>query len=95
VKPIVRFGAAEIRLVARTRTRQRALDKMTELVCEIAGSRRTHLAVHHANAPADAEALHAELLARLDVAESWVSEFTQVMGVHTGPGLTGVALWCE
>lgn len=95
VKPIVRFNASDIRLIARTRTRQRALDRMADLVPEIAGGRRVHLAVHHANAPQDAERLHAAILERVDVAESWICEFTQVMGVHTGPGLTGVALWVE
>jgi hypothetical protein len=29
------------------------------------------------------------------IAESYVTEFTQVMGVHTGPGLAGFAFWCD
>jgi DegV family protein with EDD domain len=95
VKPIVRFGASEIRLVARTRTRRRALDRIAELTASMTAGRRVHLAVHHAAARADAEALHERLCGSLDVEESFVTEFTQVMGVHTGPGLTGVAFWTE
>ncbi len=41
VKPIVRFSASDIRLVARTRTRHRALDRMAELLEEMAGRPRT------------------------------------------------------
>ena len=57
VKPIVRFGAAGIKLVARTRTRPRALDRMIDLLATDVAGRPAHLAVHHANAPADAELL--------------------------------------
>jgi DegV family protein with EDD domain len=95
VKPIVRFTASDIHLVARTRTRRRALARMTELLAEIADGRAVHLAVHHAHAPEDAEELLAQAEQRVKIAESYVSEFTQVMGVHTGPGLAGFAFWCD
>ncbi|MBI2724191.1 MAG: DegV family protein [Chloroflexi bacterium] len=95
VKPIVRFSAADIKLVARTRTRARALAQMAALVAKAAGGRRTHIAVHHANAPADAETLLRAAEGEMVLAESYVTEFTQVMGVHTGPGLAGIAWWCE
>ena len=57
VKPIVRFSASDIKLVARTRTRKRALDRMLALLVEMAAGRRLRLAVHHANAPEDARYL--------------------------------------
>jgi len=95
VKPIVRFSASDIKLVARTRTRRRALDQMVELLAGTTDGRRTHLAVHHAHAPADAAYLLRGAEARVDLAESFVTEFTQVMGVHTGPGLVGFAWWSE
>jgi DegV family protein with EDD domain len=95
VKPIVRFSASDIKLVARTRTRARALDRIADLAIEIGRGRRVHLAVHHADAPADAEALHERLKSAVRIEESFITPFTQVMGVHTGPGLTGVAVWCE
>ncbi|MDP9236997.1 MAG: DegV family protein [Chloroflexota bacterium] len=95
VKPIVRFSASDIKLVARTRTRPRALDRMVDLLAEATAGRLTHLAVHHAHAPADAEYLLVEAERRVLLAESYLTEFTQVMGVHTGPGLAGFAWWCE
>jgi DegV family protein with EDD domain len=95
VKPIVRFSASDIKLVARTRTRARALDRMLGLLAQQTAGRPTHLAVHHANAPADAERLLAAARPRLTIVESCVTEFTQVMGVHTGPGLVALAWWCE
>ena len=95
MKPIVRFSASDIKLASRTRTRRRALERIAELTIAAAAGRRIHFAVHHANAEADAETLHARLRDALGVEESFVTPFTQVMGVHTGPGLTGVAFWTE
>jgi DegV family protein with EDD domain len=95
VKPIVRFSASDIKLIARTRTRSRALDRIADLAIEMGRGRPVHLAVHHADAAADAAALHDRLRAGLRVEESFITPFTQVMGVNTGPGLAGVALWCE
>lgn len=95
VKPIVRFSSDGIKLVARTRTRARALDQLTQLAVDAMKGRRAHLAVHHAGAQAEGEALLQRLLLQIDVAESYVTEFTQVMGVHTGPGLIAVAWWRE
>ena len=95
VKPVVRFRASDIKLVARSRTRTRAIETMARQIENMAGGRPVHLAVHHANAPADAEALVALLASRLTLAETYVTQFTQVMGVHTGPGLLGAAFWVE
>jgi DegV family protein with EDD domain len=95
VKPIVRFSASDIKLLARTRTRARALDRMVDLLASAAAGRPAHLAVHHANAPDDAAHLLRAAAARVDLRESYVTEFTQVMGVHTGPGLVGFAWWVE
>jgi fatty acid-binding protein DegV len=57
--------------------------------------RDAHVAIHHANAPADAERLASEARTRTRISELYVTEFTQVMGVHTGPVLGGLAWWCE
>jgi DegV family protein with EDD domain len=95
VKPIVRFNSAGIKLAARTRTRPRALERIAAFVADDAAGRQAHIAVHHAHAPADAERVAGAIEARVRVAERYITEFTQVMGVHTGPGLVGVAWWCE
>ena len=73
----------------------RALDRLAELLAErAAGAGPLHVCVHHANAPADATFL-AERAKALRPAELYVSEFTQVMGVHTGPGLVGYAFYTD
>lgn len=95
VKPIVRFRAGDIKLAARGRTRPKALERMAQVFAGQVDGRPVHLAVHHANAPADAAVLAGTARATADIVELHITEFTQVMGAHTGPGLVGMAWWCE
>jgi DegV family protein with EDD domain len=95
VKPIVRFDDTDVRLVARTRSRARAIERLAALVAGTAAGRPAHVAVHHAGAEEDGQALLAAIERSVRLEESYLTEFTQVMGVHTGPGLVGAALWVE
>jgi DegV family protein with EDD domain len=95
VKPIVRFDASGIKLVARTRTRARAIEALVRQIEGGVDARPTHLAVHHANEERNARLLADRLERRLSLAETYVTEFTQVMGAHTGPGLLALAFWSE
>lgn len=95
VKPLVRFTASDIKLVGRTRTRRRALNQMIDVFAKDVQTRPAHIAIHHANAPDDATFVRDGVCERANVVESHVTEFTQVMGAHTGPGLVGIAWWAE
>jgi len=53
-----------------------------------------HVAVMHADALDKAIALRERISSQFDCAELFITEFTPVMGVHTGPGLIGVAFYC-
>jgi DegV family protein with EDD domain len=95
VRPIVRFSGYGIKLAGRARTRARAIEALACLIEHDCGARPAHFAVHHADAADDAAALTERLVANLHTVETYVTEFTQVMGVHTGPGLLGAAYWTE
>lgn len=58
---------------------------------KVAKGQPLHGAVMHADVIDRAVALSREISARFDCAELFITEFTQVMGVHTGPGVIGVA----
>jgi fatty acid-binding protein DegV len=47
----------------------------------------------HADALDQAIALKNRISSQFDCAELFITEFTPVMGVHTGPGLLGVAFY--
>jgi fatty acid-binding protein DegV len=57
------------------------------------GGRPIRAAVLHADALREAEELRQSVADRFDCAELLISEFTPVMGAHTGPGLLGVAFY--
>ena len=40
-----------------------------------------------------AQELAGEIISRFDCAELFITEFTPAMGVHTGPGVVGVAFY--
>ncbi|MBN1374720.1 MAG: DegV family protein, partial [Dehalococcoidia bacterium] len=47
--------------------------------------------VQHTNSPGEAQWLAVQVAARLNCHDVPIQDFTPVMGVHTGPGLVGVA----
>ena len=52
-----------------------------------------HVSVMHADALDKAVALSNRNSSQFDCDELIITEFTPVMGVHTGPGLIGVAFY--
>jgi len=68
---------------------------MLDQMAARAGHRPVHAAVFHADVPDEAEELRGKIAARFDCLETFLTEFTPVMGAHTGPGLLGVAFYTE
>jgi DegV family protein with EDD domain len=91
IRPVFRLVRGAIESVARPRTRRQAMGRLAEEVRREAGGRPVHLAAVHAAAEADARSLLDRLRGELDVVEEHVAGFTPAMGVHTGPGLVGLA----
>jgi len=91
--PILCIGGGQARVVELPRTRQRAVARLLDLMSADVGDHPVHAAVMHADVSEEAEALRAELAGRFNCKELFVTEFPPVMGVHTGPGLIGVAWW--
>jgi DegV family protein with EDD domain len=92
IKPILSLEDGRIGMVERPRSARRAMERIVALTENRLAGHKGRLAVMHAAAPERAEELAALLTQRLDPAELFMTEFTPVIGVHTGPGLVGVAL---
>lgn len=73
------------------RSRRRAVERLLELMAGRVGRRPMAAATFHGDARQKAERLADEACIRFDWRECWVTEFTPVMGVHSGPGTLGVA----
>ena len=90
-KPLVELSQGEATLIARPRSSAKAMERLLSIVSERAAGRPTHVNVMHANALDRAEILRDRARESLNCREIFVSEFTPVMGAHTGPGLLGIA----
>jgi DegV family protein with EDD domain len=90
IKPVFAFRNGALHQLGRPRTRQRAIERVLVEV-EQAGRPRV-LGVAHADCAAEAEQLLATLRARYPEVEAHLSEFTPLMGAHTGPGVLGVGV---
>lgn len=95
VCPILSIGGGQGRLVELPRTRRKAVARLLDMMSADVGDRPVHAAVMHADVADEAEALRAKVAARFNCRELFITEFTPVMGAHTGPGLIGLAWWTE
>jgi DegV family protein with EDD domain len=95
IKPVFRLDEGEIRPVARSRTRGRALARIVQDVLREVGDRPVHVGSFHAQAEEDAASLIDRVAAEAEVVERFVVECTPAIGAHTGPGLAGLAFFCE
>jgi len=61
----------------------------------VGGKGPLHVSVFHAHAVKDALALREEIVREFRPHELCLTQFTSVMGVHTGPGVVGLAYYAE
>lgn len=95
IKPVFSFREGGVELVGKKRSPQKARELIADLVrhyWEENNRLPLELAVFHASAPKDAEDLAHRITSKVPVAGDVIfSEFTPVMGIHTGPGVVGAA----
>ena len=94
IKPIFNVSDGEAHPVTNARTNHGALKCILKLMEQkIIKEQALHVAVMHADSLDRAIALRDQISSRFDCAELFITEFTPVMGVHTGPGVIGVAFY--
>ena len=92
MKPILAIQDGRVEGVDRIRTKNKAHDRVLELVKEkIAGRSPIRLATLHANATEDAKALLARAEEMFHPVESVFTEVSPTVGTHAGPGTVGLA----
>ena len=95
IKPLTELRRGEARILEKPRSRAKATLRLLEIMRQRVGSMPVIANVMEADAPADAQELLAEIKNQLSCSEAFVSQFTPVMGAHTGPGLLGVAFYLD
>ena len=96
IKPIITIKNGEVTPVGQVRGDNHALQAMVDYVSQqVKGYRNLQLAIMEADAQEEAEHLQEVALQQLQPTEIFHTEFTPVMGVHTGPGLIGLGYFYE
>jgi len=92
IKPLLELRDGRIESVEKIRTKTKAIERMVELATErMAGRAPIRLAAVHTNAEAEAQAMLEAASARMKPIETFLASVSPVIGVHTGPGVVGLA----
>ena len=92
MKPILAIQDGRVEGIDRIRTKNKAHDRVLELVTEkVAGRTPVRLATLHANAAEDAKALLTRAEQAFNPVESIFTEVSPTVGTHAGPGTVGLA----
>ncbi|MFC1899213.1 DegV family protein [Chloroflexota bacterium] len=96
IKPIITLRDGEAVPITNPRTNSGAIKRIIKMMEQrVVTCKPLHVAVTHADALEEALFLREQISSRFDCAELLIMEFTPVMGAHTGPGVIGLAFYCE
>jgi DegV family protein with EDD domain len=96
IKPLFTLNHANPRLIGLPRSVKGAIERIVKLIAKATHQgHQLHVAVMHADAIKEATILKEKIISEFACREIYITEFTPVMGVHTGPGLVGVAFYEE
>jgi DegV family protein with EDD domain len=96
IKPIFSMNGGSARVVAFSQSIDRAIQSLvSSLTKKIKTYNNLQIAVMHANNLPMATKLKQQLDAKFAGADIYITEFTPVMGTHTGPGLVGLSFYSD
>jgi DegV family protein with EDD domain len=95
IQPVLTLADGQVKPVTIMRSRQRALERLVEETAKVVGTRPIRASVFHADVAEEAQQLAERVQRAFRCIEFFISEFTPVMGAHTGPGIIGIGYCLE
>ena len=93
IKPILYLNdEGKIDALEKVRTKKKAISRLIELVKEKANGEKCHLAIYHAQALKEAEAMRDEIEGTLDCHKIEIYNLSPVIGAHVGEGALGISI---
>jgi DegV family protein with EDD domain len=90
VKPIIALKEGALEAMENVRTRSAALDRLVEKMVESFGDTPITLAVVHARAADEAQALFEKAKDKLNIKEHMIDDLSISLAVHGGPGVLAI-----
>ena len=81
--------------LGRYKTQRQAIEALFKIVRARSGRRALHVAINHAGAPAEAQALKEQALSHFNCAEIYVTPLLPLVTIHNGPGALKFSWWAE
>jgi DegV family protein with EDD domain len=94
IKPILTVSG-KVHFATAVRNRNHGIERVLQMMREKVGQNPVHVAVMHAYAPDEAGKLKERVESEFNCIESWLAEFSPVMGYACGTGTVGVAFYTE
>ena len=85
----------EHRPLARCKTKGQTLKTLFDIVRQRSGGKKLHVAIEHADAPAEAEQLKEKVLSQFECVEVFINQIGPVVTLHTGVGTRTFSWWHE
>ncbi len=96
IRPVLHLEDGQIETFAKIRTKKKALQHVLQFASDdSSGKGPLYAAIMHAAAPEEAAIFRDRVQAELHPADIMMSELSPVLGAHAGPGLVGLAYYCE
>lgn len=95
IKPILHLEDGKIEPLDRVRTKNKAVAHMLQIMSNETAGKKTHAAVIHAAAPAEADQIYARVQGQIAPESLYLTEISPVIGTHTGPGAVAVVYYTE
>jgi DegV family protein with EDD domain len=89
IKPIISTDDGLITALGQARTTKKVYRQMVDKLEKAVGQSAVQIAYVHAAAQVEAEKLKALVEERVEVIESFITDLSPALGVHTGPGTVG------
>ncbi|QOR34902.1 DegV family protein [Clostridium sp. 'deep sea'] len=94
IKPIIGINDDGVyHTIGKTRGWARAKKKLTKMIKDEFYNKNYIIAIIHGGALEEAQEMHSKLKDIGNVVESYISQISPALGVHTGPGLIGFAAY--
>ena len=93
IRPVTELKLGEARILEKPRSRAKAMQRLLDLMGQRVGRSLATFNVMEADSGDDAQVLLGRIQSEFNCREVILSEFTPILGAHTGPGLIGVAFY--
>jgi len=96
IKPLLEITDGKVEALDKARTKPRAVARLLDMMeARVSGADTVYAAVMHGDAEQEALAVREEIGKRFPCRELYLCDLCPALGVHTGPGLLGVAFYTE